>query len=173
MAGTASKTLRASGARHHWMLYVAFAFFGGLLTFVGARAQQKATDEATFRKLIDGYCTAWSSKDPTNAGKFYDKSDGLVFYDVAPFSYGNWKEYDAGVRKNFFDNAETVSLTAGKELKVTRHGNIAWTTVPMHLTAKMRGGQTIDAPIRYTGIWERKGKGWLLVHEHLSAPLGG
>ena len=173
MSTTASKALRASGPRHHWILYVALAFFGGLLTFVGARAQQRATDDATFRKLIDGYCTAWSTKDPANAARFYDKSDGLVFYDVAPFSYGNWKEYDAGVRTHFFDEAETVSLTAGKELRVTRHGNIAWTTVPMHLTAKMKGGQNIDAQIRYTGIWERKGKAWLLVHEHLSAPLGG
>jgi len=27
--------------------------------------------------------------------------------------------------------------------------------------------------VRYTGIWEKKGKNWVLVHEHLSAPLGG
>jgi len=27
--------------------------------------------------------------------------------------------------------------------------------------------------VRYTGIWEKKGKTWVLVHEHLSAPLGG
>ena len=42
---------RATGSRHHWIIYVLFAFFGGLLTFAGARAQQKATDDATFRKL--------------------------------------------------------------------------------------------------------------------------
>ena len=173
MSGTADSSVRPSEHGHHWVLYVVLAFFGGLLTFAGARAQQKATDDATFRKLIDGYCAAWSSKDPANAAKYYDKTDGMIFYDVAPFSYASWKEYDAGVRKNFFDNAESVLLTAGKELKVTRHGNIAWTTVPMHLTAKMKDGKTVDTPIRYTGIWEKKGKAWLLVHEHLSAPLGG
>jgi ketosteroid isomerase-like protein len=64
------------------------------------------------------------------------------------------------------------SLTAGKELKVTRRGNIAWTTVPMHFSAKMKDGKTIDTPVRYTGIWEKKGKNWVIVHEHLSAPLG-
>jgi ketosteroid isomerase-like protein len=164
---------RPMGPRHHWVLYVLLAFFGGLLTFAGARAQQKATDDATFRKLIDGYCAAWSSKDPSNAAKYYAKDDGLVFYDVAPFSYSGWKEYAAGVQKNFFDEAVTISLTAGKELKVTRRGNIAWTTVPMHITGKMKDGKTIDSPIRYTGIWEKKGKSWVLVHEHLSAPLGG
>ena len=158
---------------HQWIVYVQLAFLGALLTFAGARAQQKATDDATFRKLIDGYCAAWSTKDPGNAAKYYAKEDGLVFYDVAPFSYGSWKEYDAGVRKNFLDEANSVSLTAGKDLRVTRHGNIAWSTVPMHLTAQMKDGKTIDTAIRYTGIWEKKGKTWLLVHEHLSAPLGG
>jgi ketosteroid isomerase-like protein len=162
-----------SRSGNHWILYVLIAFFGGLLTFAGARAQQRATDDATFRKLIDGYCAAWSSGDPNNAAKYYAKQDGLVFYDLAPFSYSGWKEYDAGVRKELLDQMLSGSLTAGKELKVTRHGNIAWTTVPMHFSAKMKDGKTIDTPVRYTGIWEKKGKTWVLVHEHLSAPLGG
>src|SRR5208283_5577304 len=101
------ETPRAAGPRHHWFIYVAVAFFGGLLTFAGARAQQKASDDATFRKLIDGYCAAWSSGNPGNAAKYYAKDDALVFYDVAPFSYSGWKEYDAGVRKNLFDGMES------------------------------------------------------------------
>src|SRR5271167_138975 len=92
---------RVSGPRHHWLLYVLLAFFGGLLTFVGARAQQKATDEATFRKLIDGYCGAWSSGNPANATKFYAQDAGLIFYDLAPFQYNGWKEYLVGVQKEF------------------------------------------------------------------------
>ena len=173
MPGTPDSGTRTSKSGNHWMLYVLIAFFGGLLTFAGARAQQRATDDATFRKLIDGYCAAWSTGDPNNAAKYYAKEDGLIFYDVAPFSYNGWKEYDVGVRKEFLDQVQSISLTAGKELKATRHGNIAWTTVPMHLSAKMKDGKTIDTPVRYTGIWEKKGKNWVLVHEHLSAPLGG
>jgi len=163
----------ASVPRHHWLLYVLLAFLGALLTFAGARAQQKATDDATFRKLIDNYCAAWSSGNPENAARFYAKDANLTFYDLAPFSYGNWKEYDAGVRKEFLDNTQSATLTAGKELKVTRHGNIAWTTVPMRIVAKFKDGKTLDSPVRYTGIWEKRGKTWLLVHEHLSVPLGG
>jgi ketosteroid isomerase-like protein len=158
--------------RHHWILYVALAFFGGLLTFAGALAEQKATDEATFRKLIDGYCAAWSSGKVDNAAKYYAKDDGLVFYDVTPFSYSGWKEYQVGVQKNILDNAASASLTAGKDLKVTRRGTVAWTTVPMHLSEKTKDGKSVEADIRYTGIWEKRGKSWLLVHEHLSGPLG-
>jgi ketosteroid isomerase-like protein len=164
---------RSRAHSYHWLLYVAFAFFGGLLTFVGARAQQRATDDATFRKLIDGYCTAWSSGNPDNAAKFYAKDADLIFYDLAPFSYKGWKEYDESAKDLFSGNVESLSLTAGKDLKVTRRANVAWTVVSMHAVAKMKNGGTLDTPVRYTGIWEKRGKDWVLVHEHLSAPFGG
>jgi ketosteroid isomerase-like protein len=64
-----------------------------------------------------------------------------------------------------------VKLTAGKDLKVTRRGLIAWTTVTIHLYEKAKDGKTTDADMRYTGIWERRGAKWLLVHEHLSVPM--
>lgn len=173
MAAPTQLSTQAVAPRHHWLLYVFLAFGCAMLTFVGARAQQKASDQATFRKLIDGYCAAWSSGNPANAAKYYAKEDSLTFYDLAPFSYSGWKEYEPGVRKTFLDNATSASLTAGKELKVTRRGTVAWTTVPMHLTAKFKDGKSVDTPVRYTGIWEKRGKNWVLVHEHLSVPLGG
>jgi ketosteroid isomerase-like protein len=157
--------------RFRWLLYVLLALVGGSLTFVGAHAQQKATEEATFRKLIDSYCAAWSSANPDNAAKFYAKEDGLIFYDITPFSYHNWNEYRAGVQKNFFDNITSGTLTAGKDLKVTRRGNVAWMTVPMHLSYTSKDGKTTEAAIRYSGIWEKRGANWLLVHEHLSTPM--
>jgi ketosteroid isomerase-like protein len=163
---------RRNGQRHSWIFYVLIAFLGGLLTFAGARAQQKATDEATFRKLLDSYCAAWSSGNVANAAKFYVKDDGLTFYDLAPFEYTGWKEYEAGVKKEFLDNAANISLSAEKDLKVTRRGNVAWTTVSMHLVDKTKDGKVTEVHVRYTGIWEKRGKNWLLVHEHLSVPLG-
>src|SRR5215467_6206236 len=127
--------------RYRWIVYVLLALLGGSLTFVGAHAQQKAGDDATFRKLIDDYCAAWSSGNPDNAAKFYAQEDGAVFYDVAPFSYHSWKEYRAGVQKQFFDNLSAVKLTAGKELKVTKRGMVTWMTVPMHLSATGKDGK--------------------------------
>jgi ketosteroid isomerase-like protein len=45
-------------------------------------------------------------------------------------------------------------------------------TVPMHIALTTKDGKTKEAEIRYTGIWERRGSSWLIVHEHLSAPMG-
>jgi ketosteroid isomerase-like protein len=156
MTFPAAQPFSARLHRLRWLLYVVLALVGGSLTFVGAHAQQKA----------------WSSGNPDNAAKFYAKEDGLVFYDLAPFSYHSWKQYRVGVQKQFFDNASAVKLTAGEDLKVTRRGNIAWMTVPMHISSTAKDGKTTEADVRYTGIWERRGAGWQLVHEHLSVPMG-
>lgn len=163
----------AGGERWRWLSYVALAFAGALLTFAVARAQQKASDDAAFRKLIDAYCAAWSTANADNAARFYAKEEGLVFYDVTPFSYHGWKEYHEGVKAALFDNMASGTLTAGKDLRVRRHGTVAWTTVSMHLSEKTKDGKDLETDIRYTGIWEKRNTGWLLVHEHLSAPLGG
>ena len=165
----------STGHRAHWrwLSYVILALMGGLLTFAGARAQQRASDDATFSHLIDGYCAAWSSGDADAAAKYYAKDNGLVFYDLAPFSYHSWKEYREGVQKVLFANMASGSLTAGKDLKVTRRGTLAWTTVSMHFSEKTKDGKSVEAQVRYTGIWEKRGRNWLLVHEHLSTPLGG
>jgi ketosteroid isomerase-like protein len=170
---SAPASSRARSGRFHWIYFVLIAFFGALLTFAGARAEQKATDDATFRKLIDGYCTAWSTGNPDNAAKYYAKDANLTFYDLAPFSYTGWKEYNEGAHELFSANVESISLTADKDLKTVRRGNIAWTVVSMHAFAKMKNGTTLDTPVRYTGIWEKRGKSWVLVHEHLSAPIAG
>ena len=171
MTTVTSRRVSVELHRWRWTLYVLLALFGASLTFVGARAQQKASEQATFRKLIDDYCAAWSSGNPDNAAKYYAQEQGVVFYDVAPFSYHSWKEYRVGVQKEFFDNIASAKLTAGKDLKVSRRGTLAWMTVPMHLSSTGKDGKTAEYEIRYTGIWEKRGPRWLLVHEHLSAPL--
>src|SRR3989441_1163159 len=170
MAASMGRAVHRNAERWRWVLYVVLAIVGALVTFVGARAQQKATDDATFRKLIDSFCAAWSTGNAEAPGKFYAKDSGLVFYDVAPFAYHGWKEYHDGVQKEFLDKASEIKLAAGKELKVTRRGMIAWTIVPMHLMGKSKNGKTTEMDLRYTGIWEKRGASWVLVHDHLSAP---
>lgn len=173
MSAPMGRSVTKNAERWRWLLYVALALAGALVTFVGARAQQKATDDATFRRLVDNFCVAWSTGNAEAPARFYAKDNGLVFYDVAPFAYHGWKEFHDGVQKEFLDNASEIKLTAGKELKVTRRGMIAWTVVPMHLMEKSKDGKTTEMDLRYTGIWEKRGASWLLVHDHLSAPVAG
>jgi|SRR5581483_1327311 len=152
----------------------------GVITLAGAAqaktpAGKTASADAEFRKLIDGYYAAWSQLNTDTPAKYYAKDADLVFYDLAPMRYDGWQAYHDGVQKYFFDTAETARLTPNMDdLKVTRRGNVAWTTVTFSLTSKAKGtGQVTTLKARHTAIWERRGNQWLIVHEHLSAPLPG
>jgi len=99
------------------------------------------------------------------------KNQTWFFYDVTPLKYNGWAEYKVGVQKNLFDAMASGALTPKDDLKVTRHGNIAWTSVTEHFSAKMKDGKAMELDVRHTAIWEKRGGKWLIVHEHVSAPL--
>ena len=126
-----------------------------------------------FKKMIEAYYTAWSTLNPDNAARFYAKDADIVFYDVAPLKYNAWSEYRAGVIKAFTEPMLSGKLTPNDDLKVTQRGNIVWTTVTFHLSAKPKAGGAMEVDCRHTAIWEKRGGKWLIVHEHVSAPLPG
>jgi ketosteroid isomerase-like protein len=134
-------------------------------------AQKPAGGDAEFKELIREYYEAWSSANTDKPAPLYAKDPDLVFYDVAPLKYTGWDEYKVGVQKNLFDGMASGALTAKDDLKVNRRGNVAWTSVTGHLSAKMKDGKAMELDIRHTAIWEKRGGKWLIVHEHVSAPL--
>ncbi len=69
------------------------------------------------------------------------------------------------------DSFASAKFTPQQDLKVTRRGTIAWTTVTFHLSGKKKTGETVELDGRHTAIWEHRGGTWLIVHEHFSAPL--
>lgn len=156
-----------------WLLPVVLALGIVVLTLGVARAQQQGKTDPAFRKLIDEYCAAWSTGNTDTPAKFYAQDSDLIFYDVTPFSYHGWTEYAPGVHKALLDGAAEIKLTAGEDLRATRRGMVAWTVVPMHFREKTKDGKVIEADLRYTGIWEKRGSSWLLVHEHVSVPMAG
>src|SRR5258708_33689219 len=89
MTASMGRPVHKNAERWRWLLYVALAVAGAMLTFVGARAQQSAAEDTAFRKLIDSYCEAWSTGTADAPVKFYVQGDGLVFYGVGAFADHN------------------------------------------------------------------------------------
>jgi ketosteroid isomerase-like protein len=137
------------------------------------KAPAKTALEAEFKAMIDQYYTAWSTLDPDKAAKYYAKDAKLVFYDVTPLKYNGWSEYKEGVMKAFTETMSSGKLTPNDDLKITQRGNIVWTTLTFHLSAKPKAGGAMELECRHTAIWEKHGNKWLIVHEHVSAPLPG
>ncbi|HKP86989.1 MAG TPA: nuclear transport factor 2 family protein [Blastocatellia bacterium] len=137
-------------------------------------AAAKSAPDAEFKELIEGYYAAWSTLNAENPAKYYAKDADLIFYDIAPLKYNDWAEYKEGVKKAFFDVMSSAKLTPNmNDLKVTRRGNMAWTTVTFHLSAVPKAGGSMELDGRHTAIWEKRAGRWVIVHEHVSAPLPG
>lgn len=136
-------------------------------------AGSKTALEAEFKTMIAEYYAAWSTLDPDKAAKYYAKDADLPFFDVAPLKYKNWADYRAGVLKAFTEPMASGKLTPNDDLKITQRGTVVWTTVTFHLSAKPKAGGSMELECRHTAIWEKRGNKWLIVHEHVSAPLPG
>ena len=137
-----------------------------------ALAQRKAKGGDDFDALIKRYYTAWSTLNPDNAAPLYAKDAGLVFFDIAPLKYsGGWQEYDDNFKRNVAPGFASLTLTPNNDLKVTRRGNLAITTLTFHLAAKQKDGTPVEFDGRHTIVWEKRGGQWLIIHEHVSKPL--
>lgn len=128
--------------------------------------------DAEFSSLIEQYYAAWNTGNPDNAAPLYAKDPGLVFYDITPLKYNGWDEYREGVKK-VFRQFSSLKITPHEDLRVTRRGNLAWTTVTFHLSGVPKAGGAMELDGRHTVIWEKRRGKWLIVHEHFSAPLPG
>jgi ketosteroid isomerase-like protein len=123
------------------------------------------------KKLIERYYAAWNTLNTDKPSSFYAKDANLVFFDVMPLEYKGWAEYKKGVQKNFFDQLSSGKLKPNNDLKITRRGNVAWMTLTFHLSFTLKTGAAMEIDCRHSAIWENRRGKWLIVHEHISAPL--
>jgi len=124
------------------------------------------------RTTLERLYSAWSDLDPAKAAPFYAKDPDLAFFDVAPMKYTGWAEYAAGV-PTAFASYRSGRFTLNDDLRVYRHGNQAWATATWRGELIKKAGGTEQVAGRYTAVLEKRGKDWLLIHEHMSVPLGG
>jgi ketosteroid isomerase-like protein len=125
------------------------------------------------KEMVERYYAAWNSLNTDAPASFYAKDAELVFFDVVPMQYNGWAEYKAGVQKTFFDQISGGKLVPNNDLKITQRGDVAWMTLTFHLAFTAKTGADVKLDCRHTAIWEKRGAEWLIVHEHISAPLPG
>jgi ketosteroid isomerase-like protein len=122
--------------------------------------------KAMMQKVLDG----WNTLDPDQAAPFYAKDADGVFYDITPFQYQGWNEYEQGVRKALLGYS-AFKITLGDDVQSHERGSLAWTTATLHMEAVTKAGEAQAFDARWTLIWEKRGTKWLIVHEHVSVPM--
>ena len=145
----------------------AVLLFGMLASTSTASAATPVNFQDLMRKELD----AWSTLDANNAAPFYAQEPGYVFYDLMPLKYDGWAAYAAGVNK-LFPGLTSTKFTIHDDVQTHREGKLAWGTATVLVQIVTKAGAHEQLEARWTVIWEKRGKKWLVVHEHLSAPVG-
>jgi ketosteroid isomerase-like protein len=133
------------------------------------RAKNKAAavpDRAYLQKIWDG----WSTLDPSHVSQFY-ASGPHTFFDIAPLKYTSWDEYRANVTKVLAD-FKSAKFTVNDDADVHPAGSYSWATATVKEEMTHKNGKIDMGNFRWTVVFEKQGDRWLIVHEHVSAPLG-
>jgi len=124
-----------------------------------------APDKALMQKIWDG----WATFDPANVAQFYAKGQH-VFFDIAPLKYNSWDEYQQGV-KNVIAPYQSATFTVNDDAYIHSAGQLVWATATVKSDMTEKSGKHDLGTFRWTVLWQKHGGQWLIVHEHISAPL--
>jgi ketosteroid isomerase-like protein len=138
----------------------------------GKKAAQAATaaaglpDRALVQRVLDG----WATLNTDNVSKYYDQAPGDVFYDLMPLKYVSFKAYAEGVKPTFA-TLDSLKFTLNDDLAVHGGANLAWMTATVKAVMTDKAGKASPLDCRWTAIWQKKPAGWVIIHDHFSAPM--
>ncbi len=124
-----------------------------------------APDKAYLQKIWDG----WSTLDTNNVAKYY-ASGPHTFFDIARLKYGSWEEYEKGV-KGVLSGYKSAKFTVNDDAAIHPHGDLVWATATVKEEMTTKAGKLEMGNFRWTVIFENQDGRWMIVHEHVSAPL--
>jgi len=124
-----------------------------------------APDKAYLQKIWDG----WSTLDPANVAKFY-ATGPHTFFDIAPLKYGSWDEYENGV-KGVLSGYKSAKFTMNDDAVIHLHGDLVWATATVKDEMTTKSGKVEMGNLRWTVVFENQDGKWIIVHEHVSAPI--
>ncbi len=128
-------------------------------------AAPTAPDKAYLQKIWDG----WATLDPANTAKFY-ATGPHTFFDIAPLKYDSWDEYQNGV-KGVLAGQKSARFTVNDDAAIHPHGDLVWATATIKEEMTDKAGKVQMGNFRWTVVFENEDGKWLIVHEHVSAPL--
>ena len=143
-----------------------------VIFIVAMQSQGEQSDEA-LRELVPRIVASWETFDLAKIEPYYATDPDLTYFDLAPLKYDNWAEYRATVPKVLFEPNSSLKLKLNDDLRVHSRGSLGWVTFTFGADMTTKQGATSHLVGRWTMILEKRGKGWVVVHEHVSAPLGG
>ncbi|MBI2678110.1 MAG: nuclear transport factor 2 family protein [Candidatus Koribacter versatilis] len=138
-----------------------------------ASAQPPLTETEAVQQLtkrLQEILNAWSTMDPDAAAKFYAKDADLIFFDLAAFQYKGWDDHYLGTKK-LFQDYQSLNIRLNEDANVHWKGDLAYATATWNVLGTLADNTQQKLDLRWTVVLERRNGEWVVVHEHVSAPL--
>ena len=158
--------------RRFLVIGLAIGLIAGLAVMTISQAAVDS-EEAALRILVPKIIASWETLDISKIEPNYAADSDFAYFDLAPMKYNNWAEYRAGAQKGLFDPNQSIKLKPNDDLQVHRRGSLAWATVTFAADIVSKQGAASHLDGRWTMVLEKRPRGWTVVHEHVSVPLGG
>jgi len=102
--------------------------------------------------------------------------DAVYAPDIVMFpAYGQFKveglDLARDAWKSLYDTFATITRCEWSERRYHASGNQAWMTCLWYLEGTNSDGQSLQLVLRVTRHYENRRGRWLVVHEHISAPM--
>src|SRR5581483_8479655 len=131
-----------------------------------AAAHAGGIDRAYLQKIWNG----WESLDGQKQAEFYAKGKHL-FFDIAPVKYTSWEEYESGVNKILADY-KSAKFTVQDDAEIHPAGEYVWAASTVKADMERKNGKRELSTMRWTVVFAKEAGKWLIVHEHVSEPVG-
>jgi uncharacterized protein (TIGR02246 family) len=144
----------------------------GAMQVEAVAAEKESTDAAEIRALEQRFVAAFKAKDINAIMSVYVPDESLVVFDVVPprqyvGAKAYRKDYD-DVFASFSGPVETFDIS---ELSIMTDGDLGVSHSVQRAVLTDKEGKKVDMTFRVTDVYRKiKGK-WLIVHEHVSAPV--
>jgi len=140
-----------------------------LPTFAQKSSKKMSDSGAPDKVLMQKIWSGWATLDPANVDQFYAKGDH-TFFDIAPLKYSSWDEYKKNVT-NVLADYKSATCTVNDDAQVHSAGDFAWGSATINYDMVHKSDKHDMGNFRWTVIWQKESGKWLIVHEHVSAPL--
>jgi uncharacterized protein (TIGR02246 family) len=152
---------------HQRFIHLARIVIALAFVCVGLGTTASAADEAAaVRAVIAQYAKGLETGDMAALEKIWAQDDATSVAEAGSFNHG-WADFrDHHLRPEIEGMKNVKFLT--EDLRVHVNGKLAWVTFNYKMSGESKG-RAFDNTGAATMVLEKRGKAWLIVHQHTSA----
>lgn len=131
--------------------------------------RDQTTEEVAIRKLVDAFVKSIRAKDLDGVMAAF--APDVVSFDLGPpLQHGGGEAFAKRWRELFDSYAGTLDYEV-RDLSIIAGDDVAFSRSLNHVRGTLKNGQKAARWLRWTACYRKRGGKWLILHEHVSAPI--